>query len=289
LVMKESLLNRFDALAVRVRKVLQTCAVLGNSFALSDLFRVHPELQEIEIESSLDIATEEMILLEIVEEEDDNKSAYSNSTGGSESRFGSSIEYSRTTTGLNVTGDRYFQFSHDMWRTNVLTTMLKEREIELHRLIAEAMEKDQAVIFERCDIARLLTLFDHWKSCGDFRKAAPLALAVGHRLNEWELSAQSLDLYKDALDMCFESVEPVDENHWRSESKLHGLVMRIFDPKLSFFVSFPGDWVQVVAEPSVLDLIVGLQIRIAECHRLIGDLEQCVSIFNDAYAVCTSA
>jgi hypothetical protein len=37
-----------------------------------------------------------MILLEIVEEEDDNnkshKSGYSNSTGGSESRFGSSIE-----------------------------------------------------------------------------------------------------------------------------------------------------------------------------------------------------
>lgn len=286
--MKESLLNRFDALDVRVRKVLQTCAVLGNSFALSDLFRVHPELQEIEIETSLDSATEEMILLEIVEEEDDNKSAYSNSTGGSESRFGSSIEYSRTSTGWNVIGDRYFQFSHDMWRNNVLTTMLKEREIELHRLIAEAMEKDQAVIFERCDIARLLTLFDHWKSCGDFCKAAPLALAVGNRLNEWELSAQSLDLYRDALDMCFESVEPVDENHRRSGSKFRGLVMRIFDPKLSFFVSFPGDWVQVVAEPKVLDLVVRLQIRIAECHRLIGDLEQCVSIFNDAYAVCTS-
>jgi predicted ATPase len=96
LVMKESLLHRFDALDVRVRKVLQTCAVLGNSFALPDLFQVHPDIQEMEIKMSLDIATEEMILLEIVEEEDDNnkshKSGYSNSTGGSESRFGSSIE-----------------------------------------------------------------------------------------------------------------------------------------------------------------------------------------------------
>jgi hypothetical protein len=245
-----------------------------------------------EIEMSLDIATEEMVLLTIVEEEDDNKShksGYSNSTGGSESRFGSSIEYSKTSSDWNVIGDRYFQFSHDMWRNYVLTTMLKEREMELHRLIAEAMEKDQSIIFERCDIARLLTLFDHWKSCGDFRKAAPLALAVGNCLNEWELSAQSLDLYQDVLDMCFESVEPVDEHHWRSESKLPGLVMRIFDPKLSLFVSFPGDWVQVAAEPSVLDLIVRLQTRIAECHRLIGDLEQCTtSIFNDAYAVCIS-
>ena len=100
-----------------------------------------------------------------------------------------------------------------------MTTMLKERKIELHRHIAEALEKDQVTILERSDIARLLTLFDHWKSCGDFRKAAPLALAVGTRLNEWELSAQSLDLYQDALEMCFESVTPIDEKCLRRRGK----------------------------------------------------------------------
>jgi hypothetical protein len=217
----ESLLNRFDALDVRVRKVLQTCGVLGNSFALSDLIRVHPEINEREIEQSLEIATEEMILVEMNEEDEDTKSVISNSTGGSESRPGSSIECSKTfSSGLNILGDRYFEFSHDMWRSNVLTTMLKERKMELHRLIAEAMEKDQNLTLQRSDIARLLTLFDHWKSCGDFRKVAPLAIAVGTRLNEWDLAAQSLDLYQDALDMCFESVEPVEDRHLRSDGKL---------------------------------------------------------------------
>jgi hypothetical protein len=213
----ESLLNRFDALDVRVRTLLQTCAVLGNSFALTDLIRVHPGINEREIEQALEIATEEIILIEILEEEEDSKSAFSTSTGGSESKFGSSIEYSKTSSGLNVVGDRYFEFSHDMWRNTVLKTMLRERKIKLHRLIAEAMEKDQLRILQRSDIARLLTLFDHWKSCGDFCKAAPMALAVGTRLEEWDLTAQSLDLYQDALDMCFESVEPVEEGFWRSD------------------------------------------------------------------------
>ena len=106
--------------------------------------------------------------------------------------------------------DRFFQFSHAMWRQNVLTTMLKERKIELHRLIAEAMEKDEVLVLEQSDISRLLTLFDHWKSCGDFCKTAPLALAVGARLEEWDLCAQSLELYEDALEMSFDTVQRVD-------------------------------------------------------------------------------
>ena len=205
---------------MRVRKVLQTCAVLGNSFALSDLIRVHPEINETEIEHSLEIATDEMILVEVAEEDEDTRSIVSNSTGGSESKRGSSIGYSKTSSALNAAiGDRFFEFSHDMWKTNVLTTMLKERKIELHRLIAEAMEKDQLMILQRSDIARLLTLFDHWKSCGDFKKAGPLAIAVGTRLNEWDLAAQSLEFYKDALDMCFDSVVPVDDGQPRSDGK----------------------------------------------------------------------
>jgi hypothetical protein len=41
-VIEETFLSRFDALDVRVRKVLQTCAVLGLSFALTDVIKVHP-------------------------------------------------------------------------------------------------------------------------------------------------------------------------------------------------------------------------------------------------------
>lgn len=214
-----SLLNRFDSLDVRVRKILQTCAVLGNSFAFSDLIRVHPELPVRDIETALDIATTEMILVEVWDEDEDSKSALSSSTKGSASGFGSSIEFSNTLAGVNIVGDRYFEFSHDMWMSNVLNTMLKERKVELHRRIAETMEKEQVFILKRNDIGRLLTLFDHWKLCGDFRKAAPLALIVGTRLNEWDLTSQSLELYQDAYGMCFDSVEPTDNSHVRSDGK----------------------------------------------------------------------
>ena len=113
LVMKESLMNRFDALDVRVRKVLQTCAVLGNSFALSDVIRVHTDLEETEIEMSLDVATKEMILIEVTDD-DEERTVYSHSTGGEQSALGASIQYSKTSSGFNVIGDRYFQFSHDV-------------------------------------------------------------------------------------------------------------------------------------------------------------------------------
>jgi hypothetical protein len=172
-----------------------------------------------------------------------------------------------------------------------MTTMLKERKIELHRHIAEALEKDQDTILERSDIARLLTLFDHWKSCGDFRKAAPLALAVGTRLNEWDLSAQSLDLYQDALEMCFESVTPIDDKHMQRRGKLRCAVMTLKMPTglIKFLKSPPDEWVKVAGQPEVLDLIVRLHIRIAEAYRLIGDLVLCVDTFEDAYAILNSS
>jgi len=225
-VMEETFLSRFDALDVRVRKVLQTCAVLGLSFSLSDVVRVHPELEELEIEHALDNAVEEIILVERFEDEDESVSLASGISGDSgstgcdsDSRSGIHELERRDSrsTGFDPDDidDRFFEFSHAMWRQKVLTTMLKERKIELHRLIAEAMEKDQVHILEQCDISRLLTLFDHWKACGDFCKSAPLALAVGPRLEEWDLAMQSLDLYRDALEMSFESVEAVTENGGR--------------------------------------------------------------------------
>lgn len=219
--MEETFLSRFDALDVRVRKVLQTCAVLGLSFSLSDVVQVHPELEEIEIEHALDNAVEEIILVERFEDEEDSVSERSGSTGcDSDSRSDADMRRNRDSTApsdydFDEVDDRFFEFSHAMWRQKVLTTMLKERKVELHRLIAESMEKDQVLILEQCDISRLLTLFDHWKACGDFCKAAPLALAVGSRLEEWDLAMQSLDLYRDALEMSFESVEAVDENGGR--------------------------------------------------------------------------
>jgi hypothetical protein len=215
--LKESLLNRFDALGSPVRKVLHTCAVLGNSFSLSDLARVHPEIDVFALKDALRVALSEMILVEIIE--DDEKSAHSNSnsTAGSASKIGSSVAaFSKISSEVYMNGDRLYEFSHDMWRSTVLATMLTGRKTELHRRIAIAMEKDQVQILERSDLAGLLSLFEHWKACGDFLKAAPLAMTVGTRLNEWDLLHQSVDLFRDALDMSLGNVEPVDKT-WRPD------------------------------------------------------------------------
>jgi hypothetical protein len=262
--MEETFLSRFDALDVRVRKILQTCAVLGLSFALTDVIQVHPEIDENDIENALEAAIDEMILVEQEEHDDDALSVPSASahTEGSDSRE----KLQNTSSSKSLNAERYFQFSNAMWRKNVLSTMLKERKIELHRLIAESMENDQVMILEESDISRLLTLFDHWKACGDFCKVAPLALAVGARLEEWDLSSQSLELYEDALEMVFNGVETVDQ-----------------EAKTS------AEWVKVKARPVVLDLILRLHICIGLCHQRLGEEYQSILFFEDAFNVINTA
>ena len=259
--MEETFLSRFDTLDLRVRKVLQTCAVLGLSFALTDVIQVHPELEENDIENALDLAIDEMILMERIEDDDDP----TNSFGDSDSNL-PTISSSKSSDNPWGVDDRFFQFSHAMWRNNVLTTMLKDRKVELHRLIAESMERDQVLVLEQVDISRLLTLFDHWKSCGDFSKSAPLALAVGARLEEWDLSAQSLELYEDALELSFDSV-------FKAQEKENG----------------NNDWVQVKAKPMVLDLILRLHICIGLCHQRLGDPHESSLFFEDAYSIIRSS
>jgi tetratricopeptide (TPR) repeat protein len=256
-IMEEAFLSRFDGLDVRVRKVLQTSAVLGLSFALSDVIRVHPEIDEAVIENALSSAVDEMVLVEQIEDDEDDDE----SNGAGESVASAEDGNGNWVTSRAIT-DRFFQFSHAMWRKNVLTTMLKERKIELHRSIAEAMERDQVLIMEQSDISRLLTLFDHWKSCGDFSKSAPLALAVGSRLEEWDLSAQSLELYEDALDMSFESVQVTDEKGQTGD-----------------------EWVEVSAKPGVWDLILRLHIRIGLCYQHLGEDYESISYFEDAFTI----
>jgi tetratricopeptide (TPR) repeat protein len=128
------------------------------------------------------------------------------------------------------------------------------------------MEKDQVMILEQSDISRLLTLFEHWKSCGDFRKLAPLALQVGARLEEWDLPAQSLELYEDALEMAFDGVEAAEDQSGSDE-----------------------EWVQVKAKSIVLDLILRLHICIGLCHQRLGDDQTSVLFFEDAYNILQTA
>lgn len=263
-VMEEAFLSRFDFLDVRARKVLQTCAVLGLNFALSDVVQVHPEIEAVDIEIALDAAVEELILVEHIPDSEELESVLTDPTAFANESMTAMGGTSSSSGTLGI--DRYYHFSHAMWRDNVLATMLKERRIELHRLVAESMEEGDVLVLEESDISRLLTLFDHWKACGDFIKVAPLALTVGARLEEWLLSSQSLELYEDALDMVFGGVEALeDEDDGKSE------------------------WVKVKARPIVLDLILRLHICAGLCYQRLGNDEQSILYFEDAHNIIKTA
>lgn len=256
-----SFLNRFDSLDKGVRRVLQTCAVLGMSFSLGDVIRFHPEMNDMVLELSLNAAVDELILVEDVEDDDDDDMSLWSGRG-------SHLE-SKNMPPWNTVDDRFFQFSHAMWRKSVLDAMLSEHKVHMHRSIAEAMEREQALAMESIDIGRLLTLFDHWKSCGDFGKAASLALSAGLRLEEWDLSAQSLDLYRDALEMCYESAgSPTEGVRTRDEHEI---------------------WLPASAPPATVEFILRLYIRIAKCHARLGEYEQCATTFKDAHTIMTTS
>lgn len=255
-VLKEFLLNRFDVLDSGARKVLQTCAVLGNEFSDLDVYRVQPEMDPVTVSFAFTIGVSEMILVELVVENDDDNVSRSLKLGGS------SVEISKTSSTF-PTGQRIFEFSHSMWRSTVLDTMLNERKRDLHRKIASSMEVSSNLLHDRSDLARLLMLFEHWKSSGDFKKAARLALFVGKRLGDWELLHQSVDIYRDVKDLCFGCVHRIDK-HRRPEQ---------------------DDWVLVSAKQDVMEVIIRLHITMAETFMKLSDLEQCLNTLKDAYMV----
>ena len=254
-MMEEAFLSRFDCLDVRVRKVLQSCAVWGISFELGDVASIHQEMKEEDIEEALDTAVDEMILTETIDDHDEDGIAEISAESAVANSSQPVVEKNK----------RVFQFSHSMWRKNVLATMLKERKVELHRLIATSIEKGNVLVLEDGDISQLLTLLDHWKSCGEFTKVAPLALAAGVRLEEWELPAQSLELYEDALEMVFGGVQTAEDEG--------------DDP----------DWVKVKAKPVVLDLILRLHVCAALSHQRLGAEMESILLFEDAYKVIKTA
>jgi hypothetical protein len=261
-------LSRFDALDVRVRKVLQTCAVWGLNFELLVIVQVHTELDEADIESALETAVEEMILIEIEEDNGDGAASVT-SHGSPNSSISETLGQRGADNIIHANDGRFFQFSHAIWRENVLATMLVGRKREIHRLIAESMERDEVLILEESDISKLLTLFDHWKACGDFGKTAPLALVVGARLEEWELSAQSLELYQDALEMVMGGVETTDSDG----------IAQTTSP----------EWVRVKATPAVLDLILRLHVCAGLCHQKLNDDKEGILFFEDAYHIIRTA
>jgi hypothetical protein len=210
------------------------------------------------ISLALSLGVSEMIIVQLmIHNEEDNLSISGTSQLG-----GASVDISRTSSTF-PSGQTMFEFSHNMWRSTVLGTMLKERKRDLHKKIAIKMEENSKLFEGRSDLSMMLKLFDHWKSSGDFSKAASLALFIGKRLKDWDLLQQNLDLLRDAKDLCFQSLHRMDRHRLPADD----------------------EWILVSANSYVMDVIIQLYKAMAETYYLLSDPQQALEALQDAYTV----
>ena len=88
-----------------------------------------------------------------------------------------------------------------------------------------------------------------------------MALAIGARLEEFESSQQSLDLYCDVLKM------------WRTDTKVNASLETL------------GAWFEPSLSTQALEYTVKLKTRIGKCLCDMGEMEKGALGYRDAYLV----
>lgn len=88
-----------------------------------------------------------------------------------------------------------------------------------------------------------------------------MALAIGARLEEFESSQQSLDLYCDVLKM------------WRTDTKVNASLETL------------GAWFEPSLSTKALEYTVKLKTRIGRCLCDMGEMEKGALGYRDAYLV----
>lgn len=135
-LIEERCLQRIDLLDVQTRNVLQTCAVLGNEFELSDALRLFKgNYGRDSVEKALQTAIEENILIEDGKGKANYEQKYN--------EFIASIQSIKTPKpdefqglrikNMKISDDRKFKFTHEIWLKCLLKIMLKERKKDLNR------------------------------------------------------------------------------------------------------------------------------------------------------------
>jgi hypothetical protein len=120
------------------------------------------------------------------------------------------------------------------------------------------MEKEQVLVMENSDIGRLLTLFDHWKSCGNSRKSRSTALWLSVCASKrWDLSARSWVCTVMHFEMCYESASTDPDEGARRRGNEDEV------------------WLSsLCSSPATVEFILRLHIRIAKCHAHLGEHER---------------
>ena len=217
--LSELLLYRLDALDSSVRTVLYLSAVLGTEFDLLDAAFAYEEMFDVEESNQLktatalreyfDVAIEAGIIEQSLALSDGNDDDEEDMFVGDDSH-GQSMGSIISLKGLRKShplyaGNYRLRFTHDSWRTSILSVMLAERKQEMHEHVAVSMERaldDES--HHKVDFEKQITLLKHWKSSWSFTKASLLALNIGGQLMILGLNSQAILLFDDAIDILKE-------------------------------------------------------------------------------------
>ena len=216
----ELLLYRLDALDSSVRTVLHLSAVLGTEFDLLDATLAYEEMFGVEdserletamaLRESFDVAVEEGVIEQsfVFGEEDGCEEIIDEEDNLCHSLGNIMISLKWRKANPFYAENRRLRFTHDSWKASILNVMLDERKQEIHEHVAMSLERaldDEA--HNQDDFEKQIRVFKHWKSSGNFAKAALLALNIGSQLMLLGLNSQAILLFDDVLDILKEMTD----------------------------------------------------------------------------------
>ena len=207
------LLYRLDALDVSVRTALHLAAVLGTEFDLLDAALSYEKMFGVIDSDRFQSAMELCAHFDVAEKEGILEQVFASTDHDDE--FGDPVdEEDHLCVGLEdvvissagrkshpfYSDNRRYRFTHDSWKTSLLSVMLDGRKEEMHEQIAIVLEREIADETEsEDDLEVQIRVFKHWNLSGNFSKAADLALKIGGQLTILGLNSQADLLLSDVI------------------------------------------------------------------------------------------
>mmetsp|Transcript_2825 Transcript_2825/g.4231 ORF Transcript_2825/g.4231 Transcript_2825/m.4231 type:complete len:793 (-) Transcript_2825:724-3102(-) len=204
-------LRRLDALDGGLTILLQLCAVLGFEFQLSELMRLYISCQSSSLDSEdldhyiedlLQAAVEGNVLVEALSGgnksiEDEDKTIDEGDEDESDEGLPLDEKLCLSVDPIS-SSDRFYRFTHAIWRNCILDTLLMERKHEIHRAIAISMEAE-TLKHNSTDYSVMLRILGHWKDGKNTAKASETALQIHHTFDRLGLFRQSLVVLQEVL------------------------------------------------------------------------------------------
>ncbi len=208
------LLYRLDALDSSVRTTLHLAAVLGTEFDLLDAALSYEEMFDVidsdrfhsamELCAHFDVAEREGILEQVLSSTKHDQDEFGDPVDDDD-HLGAGVEDMTITPSARkshplYSDNRRYRFTHDSWKTSILSVMLDGRKEEMHEQIATVLERE--IVEEsdsKDDLEKQIHVFKHWNLSGNFTKAAELALQIGGQLMILGLNSQADLLFTDVI------------------------------------------------------------------------------------------